>query len=381
MKEKTMITDDFEDTRPYRDEEIPAVIKRVADNSHFPEVVNYLFPQVDLQTFTENFRKIKTVDEFQVQVMNNVLRAILQRTTTEFSYSGMDKLIHDKSYMFISNHRDIMLDSAILQVGLYECGLKTSEITFGSNLMTSPFIVDIGKMNKMFKIERGGTPRELFSNSLKVSRYMRYAITQKQQSTWIAQRNGRAKNGFDATEVAVLKMFAMSSSANFVSNLMELHITPIVISYEYEPCDFLKTRELYISKRKPYHKAPGEDLVSIVHGVKQWKGHIHLVACDTITEEELTQCDVFRHNEKFKQLARIIDEKIHSNYRLCKTNYIAHDLLHQSDKYSSSYLPAEKEAFKIYMADGLQNIEGDKHELETIFLQIYATPVDNYYLG
>ena len=247
-----MLDNNFEDTRPYNDNEIPEAIKRVSESIYFYNVVKHIFPDADMRLFIDDFRKITTVEQFQVQVMDNVIRKIMAQTANGFSYSGLEQLTNEKSYMFLSNHRDILLDSAILQVILHECGLKTSEITFGSNLMASQFIIDIGRMNKMFKIVRGGTMREIFNNSLKVSQYMRYAITQKHQSTWIAQRNGRTKNGFDSTEVAVLKMFSMSSSAEFVSNLLELNITPIAISYEYEPCDFLKTRELYISQKKQY---------------------------------------------------------------------------------------------------------------------------------
>ena len=364
---------DFEDIRPYNDDEMPDAVKRVSESIHFYSIAKYLFPDADSHiSFIDNFKKSQTVDEFQVQVMDKIIRNILQQTSNGLSYSGFEQLSNEKSYMFLSNHRDIVLDSAILQVVLHECGLKTSEITFGSNLMLSQFMIDVGKMNKMFKIVRGGTMREIFENSLKVSQYMRYAITQKHQSTWIAQRNGRTKNGFDTTEVAVLKMFAMSSSASFVPNLLELNIVPLVISYEYEPCDFLKTREIYISKRKQYEKEPGEDLSSIVHGSMQWKGHIHLAVCEPITESELNECDAFPHNDKFKCLAKIIDKKIHQNYKLHKTNYIAYDLLYNKNTYISHYSNEDKDAFKNYMSNGLKDIEGDMKELETIFLEMYA---------
>ena len=367
----------FNDIRPYNDNEMPAAIKRVSESIYFNNVVKYIFQGADLRAFTDNFRKIKTIDEFQLQVMDKAIRAIFSQTSDGFSYSGFEQLSTEKNCMFLSNHRDILLDSAILQVILFECGLQTSEITFGSNLMHSQFVIDIGKMNKMFKIVRGGTMREIFANSLKVSQYMRYVITQKRQSTWIAQRNGRAKNGFDSTEVAVLKMFSMSSPESFVPNLMELNITPLAISYEYEPCDFLKTRERYISKRKQYFKEPGEDMNSIIQGVRQWKGHTHLAVCKPVTEEELKQCDAFPHNEKFKYLSQIIDKKIYQNYKLYKTNYIAYDLLHNSLTYNSSYSQKEKEEFQQYMSNGLKNIKGDANELKTMFLQIYANPVGN----
>jgi hypothetical protein len=177
--------------------------------------------------------------------------------------------------------------------------------------------------------------------------------------------------------MAVLKMFAMSSSAHFVDNLMELNITPIAISYEYEPCDILKTKERYISNRKTYIKENEEDLFSILHGIKQWKERIHLSVCQTITEDELKYCDSFSHNEKFKALVRIIDNKIYQNYTLWKNNYIAFDMLHLSNKYSEYYSKEEKEAFNLYMKNTLKDTDSDMKELQTIFLQIYANPVDN----
>ena len=367
----------FADIRPYNDSEIPEAVKRITENVYFQGIANYIFPNVDLQILTDEFRKIKTVDEFQVQIMDKVIRTILAQTADTLSYTGFERLSNEKNYLFLSNHRDILLDSAILQIILHKYGLKTSEITFGSNLMSSQFVIDIGKVNKMFKIVRGGTSREIFFNSLNVSQYMRYAITQKQQSIWIAQRNGRAKNGFDCTEVAVLKMLAMSSQETFVSNLMELNITPLAISYEYEPCDFLKTQELYISRQKQYVKTHNEDMNSIIQGIRQWKGNIHLAVCETITENELKQCDTLLHNKKFKYLAEIIDKKIYQHYKLHKTNYIAHDLLHDAKTYTSHYSNEEKEAFKSYMQEGLENIDGEMTELETLFLQIYAVPVEN----
>lgn len=371
---------DFEDVRPFNDIEVPDAIKRISENVFFPEVVKYLFPDVDIRSFSQQFKQIQTIDDFQTEIMYKVIPAILKHTTTMFSHSGAEKLTNDMNYMFVSNHRDIMLDSAILQIVLHESGIKTSEITFGSNLMKGQFVIDIGKMNKMFKIERGGTIREIFMNSLRVSQYMRYAITQKKESTWIAQRNGRTKNGNDKTDDAVLKMFAMSSKAPFVENMAELNITPISISYEYEPCDFLKTREIYISRNKEYIKEPEEDFLSILHGIKQWKENINLTICDTITKEELEHCDTFTNKDKFRELAQIMDRKIYANYKLWKTNYIAHDMLNNSNTFSSYYSKEEKDNFVDYMIEGLKNIDGNMEELQEIFLGIYASPVRNCFL-
>ncbi|GHT34884.1 acyltransferase [Bacteroidia bacterium] len=365
----------LDDYRPYYDSEVPAAVQRIAQDLYFQQIAHYLFPEKDLSSFVEEFKKIKTVKEFQEKIMDNAIGKVVQLTITNLTCSGVEALTNDKSYMYIANHRDIVLDSAILQTILYANGVKTSEITFGSNLMKPQIVVDIGKINKMFKIVRGGTPREIFVNSLNVSEYMRHAITEKHESTWIAQRNGRTKDGLDKTEIAVLKMFAMSSKKTFAENLGELNITPIAVSYEYEPCDFLKTRERYISRRQTYIKEPGEDLNSILHGIRQFKGNTHYTVCPTITAEELAECAALPHAEQYKALASLIDKRIYAGYRLWKTNYIAHDMLHNKTDFSEFYNAEDKQKFIEYMNGGLSQIDGDRNELQEIFLGIYANPV------
>jgi hypothetical protein len=368
---------DFEDIRPYNDNEVQSVALRVSESVYFHDIVKRFFPEENIRTFTEKFRQLSTIKEFQVRIMHRVIWSIISQTIYNLTCSGFDAINPDKKGIFISNHRDILLDSALLQFLLYKNGIDTSEITFGSNLMISPFIIDVGKLNKMFKIVRGGTVREVLINSRTVSEYMRYAITEKKQSIWIAQRNGRTKDGDDKTEVAVLKMFAMSSKLPFVENFMEINLIPIAVSYEYEPCDFMKVREVYISRYKKYEKEEGEDLASIVHGINQKKGNVSMVACKPLTIEELEECDKFHQNDKFKKLAELIDQRIYNNYKLWKTNYIAFDLLKNSDKFSNHYTEKDKETFINYMNTGLADIDGDMNELTSIFLNIYANPVNN----
>ena len=367
----------LDEYRPYYDNEVPAAVHRIAQDILFPRIIQFLFPEKDLRGFLEEFKQIKTVDDFQVKIMNQAISSIVEKTITNLSYTGTETLTNEKSYMFVSNHRDIVLDSAILQTILYANGIKTSEITFGSNLMRPQIVVDIGKINKMFKIIRGGTAREIFFNSYNVSEYMRYAITEKRQSTWIAQRNGRTKDGADKTEIAVLKMLAMSSQKPFVENLGELNITPIAVSYEYEPCDFLKTKEIYVSRRQAYQKAPGEDLNSILQGILQFKGNMHYTICETLTFEELSICAKQPRSERFKYLASIIDKKIFAGYKLWKSNYIAYDILHKSSKFSTFYNNDDREKFIEYMHNGLSLLDGDYNEFQEIFLKIYANSVEN----
>lgn len=368
----------FENTRPYNDEEIPMAAARVADSPFFGNIAHYLFPGGDVDALRQELIKVKTVKEFQQKFMLQAINSILRQTSTGMEVNGFERLDKQHNYMFIANHRDILLDAALLQVILDNHQLDTSEITFGSNLMQGGLVIDIGKMNKMFRIVRGGSVHDFYRNSLEVSSYMRYAILDKHQSVWIAQRNGRTKNGDDRTEIAVLKMFSISSNKKFIDNMSELNITPIVSSYEYEPCDFLKTQELYISQYQRYVKEAGEDLNSILKGIIQPKGGICICATPTITMEELQYCDSFDKNEKFSQLANIIDQRVYSHYKLWKNNYIAYDMAEGGDKYAQKYTLEEKQAFEKYMNDGIKSLVGEADELKTIFLNIYANPVRNW---
>lgn len=367
----------FDELRPYYDSEMPAAIRRVAASPYLPAISAFLFPEKPEEEVRQLLLKSQNTLDFQKNIMLPAIHSIVDQTSSGLGCSGVDSLKDGKKRMFIANHRDILLDAAILQILLLDNGMDTSEITFGSNLMKGELVVDIGKMNKMFRIMRGGTVKEFYKSSMEVSSYMRYAILQKKQSVWIAQRNGRTKDGADKTDMAVLKMFALSSDKPFFENMQELHITPIVVSYEYEPCDFMKTQELFITRYQKYEKEPDEDLQSILHGIRQFKGHIHFVFTEAITDEELRYCDRFDRNRKFQQLAQIIDRRIYDNYRLWPTNYIAHDLLNQSYRYRSHYTEEQRKHFMDYMDEGLKNLIGEEAELRDIFLHIYATPVDN----
>lgn len=368
----------FDEIRPYNDTEIPAAAQRVANSPYLPAIVEYLFPGQKAEEFQQIFNNLHTIADFQSAIMYPAIRSIVKKTSDGLTASGFDTLHDGRNRMFISNHRDILLDAAILQTLLFDHGLDTSEITFGSNLMQGELVVDIGKMNKMFRIMRGGPIRDFYKNSMHVSSYMRYAITEKHQSVWIAQRNGRTKDGDDRTDMAVLKMFALSSEKDFVENMAELNLTPMVVSYEYDPCDFMKTQELFITRYQKYENEPGEDLHSILHGIKQYKGQMHFAITPAITQEELAFCDHFDRNKKYQHLAEIIDKRVYLNYKLWPTNYIAYELLNQTYRYKDQYTQEQMDNFVEYMNQGLASLVGDPSELREIFLGIYANPVVNY---
>ena len=369
--------DKFNDIRPYYSSEIHPAMQRIADSEHFGMLSQYIFPEKDVEEVRNMVRNIRTTEEFQTEVMYFVNQQFVARSMTGLNFDGIEYLDPRKKYLFVSNHRDIMLDSSLLQYILHRNNLRTTEITFGSNLMNPQLVVDIGKANKMFKVVRSSNIREFLKNSMHLSEYIRYTITEKGESIWIAQRNGRTKDGNDTTDQGIIKMFCMSRPSDPVNALDELNIVPIAISYQIEPCDILKTRELYLTRKTDkYIKQQGEDLNSILTGITQQKGIVNLSFCKPITKEEL-EFDHKIPNEFYKNIASLIDKRIYKHYKLYNNNYIAHDLLSGKNTYSDHYKSEEKEAFIKRCDYMLSNIEGNKDTLMSIFLGIYANPVRN----
>ena len=232
----------FDDLRPYLSHEIPPAMRRIANDDHFPAMAQFIFPERDIEDTRRMVSNLRTSHEFQRQVMYESSRMIMNRSIRRFTFDGLHHLHPDGHYLFISNHRDIVLDSSLLQHIFYCNGFPTTEISFGSNLMASQFIIDIGKSNKMYTVRRDGSPREFYEHSLRLSHYLRHTLTDKGESIWIAQRNGRTKDGNDQTDQGIIKMFSMSRMSDPVHALQELNLTPVSISYQIEPCDMLKTR-------------------------------------------------------------------------------------------------------------------------------------------
>jgi hypothetical protein len=367
----------FDDLRPYYDEEIPAAMHRIAGSEYFPILSSFVYPGRDPEEIKAMICAYTTIYEFQSQVMATMNEQIIARSIRRFSYEGLDRLDTGKRYLFVSNHRDIMLDSSLFQYVLHSTGHRTTEITFGSNLMISPLIIDIGKSNKMFKVIRGGNMKEFYTNSLHLSEYIHYAIKEKQESIWIAQRNGRTKDGIDATDQGIIKMFYMGASCNPAKALASLNIVPVSISYQWEPCDQLKALELYKSRSEKYVKQPGEDLNSILTGVTQPKGDVHIHVGVPLSESDLEPLAGLPNNLFNKQAALLIDKQIGQNYRLTCNNYIAQDIRSQKEQYASYYTQEEKEAFMQHYKRVLDSEVDDKKALADIFLGIYANPLEN----
>lgn len=368
---------EFESISPYTDAEAAEALSKLAEYPVVNQASQYFFPE-EAPDFLKNLLKsINTIDDFQILVMQKFVRWVLQHTAHNFSYDGVSNIDPQKKFLALSNHRDIILDPAITQLILYTNGIPMTEIAVGDNLITNKAIEYLIRSNRMIKVVRGITARELYLSSQLLSKYIRLNITEQRSSIWLAQRQGRTKNGYDVTEQGLLKMLDMSGQGDFKSNFEELNIIPMSISYEYEPCDILKAREMVISRKHKYVKAEGEDFNSIMTGIMQKKGNIHLNIGTPLTSEEIAaaaQCD---KNDRYQIIRHAVDVRIIEGYRLWKNNYVAYDILNHSFKYSDRYDAADVEAFVAYMEHQLDTVEPElnRADLRKHFLEIYANPV------
>lgn len=367
----------FDDIRPFTEAEIPAAMQRIASSDYLPLIAAYVYPGEPIDVVRRRIASYTSVADFQSETMHRVNERIIENTVTEFSYHGLEALDKEQSYLYISNHRDIMLDASFLQNALFDNGFDTTEITFGANLMMNDTVTDIGRANKMFRVERPGSNiKEFYRRSQHLSDYIRYAIREKRQSVWIAQRNGRTKDGDDRTDQGVIKMLCMSRSDDKIAALDDLHIVPMAVSYEWETCDILKTLELYETQQRPYIKKPGEDLNSILTGITQQKGRVHIEICAPITRNELDSMASLTSYSYHKAVARLIDSRIRAAYHLYPNNYIAHDLRYATTRYRDRYSDAQRDAFvaRLQQLDAFEKCDGDR--LRDIFIGIYSNPVE-----
>ena len=369
---------DYANISPYTDEQAVEALHKVARNPMLPVISKFLFPDEPFYSLHRMLKSINSIDEFQEVVMSKMVVADVQRTSSGFTYEGIEHLDTGKTFLAVSNHRDIILDPALIQWTLFHNKMPLTEICVGSNLLESNKIVaDLLRSNRMIKVIRGISARELYLSSKLLSSYIRSRVASGEASVWVAQREGRTKNGIDLTEQGLLKMFDMSGTKGFKENFMELNITPMSISYEYESCDMKKARELYLSKDRKYVKKRTEDLHSIMTGIKQWKGRIHLSIDTPLTEEEIERASICDKNDRYQYIRHVLDYRIVKLYKLWKTNYMGYDLMNRTTKYSSLYGKDDLEAFKAYTEHKLSKVERnlDRDALRQLFWEIYGNPV------
>lgn len=369
---------EFTDISPYTDAEAVEALGKLADHPAVVEVSKAIFPDKEPEFLRKILKSVKSIDEFQILVMNKAVEWVLSTTAHNFSYDGIGNLkkINGK-FLAMSNHRDIILDPAITQVVLYRNAIPMTEIAVGSNLLTNKYIEYLIRSNRMIKVIRGINARQLYLSSQVLSKYIRECITSGGSSIWIAQREGRAKDGIDTTEQGLLKMLDMSGTADFTTNFEELNIVPLSISYEYEPCDILKARERLISRTQKYVKGSREDLISIMTGIEQQKGNIHLNIGSPLTHDEIEAASCCNKNDRYQAIRHAVDVRIIEGYKLWKTNYIGYDMVNHTFKYRDKYTPEDVAQFTDYVEHQLDKVEKSlcRADLRDIFLRIYANPV------
>lgn len=373
---------EFDEIRPYHNEELPQIYEELIADAAFREAVSTVMPGVPFEQIARQMRACKTKQEFQRAFSYNLIQNIIKEATDGVTLNHTALPDEGKNFTYISNHRDIILDSGFLSVLLADIGLDTPEIAIGDNLLIYPWIKKLVRINKSFIVQRGLSMRQMLESSMRLSAYMHFAINRKKQSIWIAQREGRAKNSDDRTQDSVLKMLAMSGEGSVIDRLMEMNIAPTALSYEYDPCDYLKAWEFQLKRDNPeYKKSTADDLLNMKTGLFGYKGRVHFQTGACINDELRRMDGTLPKTELFARISALIDKRIHSNYRIYPNNYVAHDLLEGNDNFASHYTPEDRQRFLTYLEQQLARIEivgKDENFLREKMLSMYANPLKNY---
>lgn len=371
----------FDAIRPFEPEELPVVFERLLGNAQFAQVVAYVFKDVPFDMLAQKMRACKTNLEFQVAFCYPFIKGLLQKASLGCDMN-VDAIDMEKRYTFVSNHRDIVLDSALLDVLLVDAGCKTTcEIAIGDNLLSLPWVKDLVRINKSFIVERSVSLRQMLLSSKRLSDYMHLVIAQKHDNVWIAQREGRAKDSNDRTQESIIKMMVMGGEGSLVERLKGLHIVPLAISYEYDPCDFLKAQEFQLKRDiADWKKGPMDDVVSMQTGIMGYKGHIHYEAAPCIDAWLDTLDADMPKADFFKAVATHIDEEVFRRYRLYPSNYVALDELEGTTAHADRYTAEQKAQFDGYIAQQMAKIQlpnKDEAFLRERLLTMYANPARN----
>ena len=371
----------YDDIRPFDPEELPAAFERLLSDAQFQQVLGYLYPGVPLETVKTKMMACKTNLEFQLAFCYGFLKDLMAKASKGFDMN-VEAVDVTKRYTFVSNHRDIVLDSALLDVLLYDAGFNTTcEIAIGDNLLSLPWVKDLVRLNKSFIVQRSLSPREFLMASKKMAEYMHYVVGEKNDNIWIAQREGRAKDSNDRTQPSILKMMAMGGEGSPVDRLRQLHIVPLAISYEYDPCDFLKAAEFQLRRDVPgWKKTALDDVNSMRTGIMGYKGEVHYHCAPCIDGFLDNLSPDIPKTKVFDVIAEHIDKEIFRNYRLYPSNYIALDMLEGNEAYAGRYTAEDKAVFEKYLQGQIARIDipnKDEAFLRERMLTMYANPARN----
>jgi 1-acyl-sn-glycerol-3-phosphate acyltransferase len=367
----------FDAIRPFYDAEVNEAIRSSINHPMMKALMSFTFPDVEDSVWKEQLVKTHSIRDFQCNFIYASIQKVLSNTSDGLTTSGFEKLEKNTAYLFISNHRDIILDTSLLNAALFEHGLVMTASAIGDNLVKKSFLKTLSKLNRNFLVQRGLSPRELLQSSKLMAEYIAQLLLRENRSVWIAQREGRTKDGNDATHQGVLKMLAMGSDEkDLMTYFKKVKIVPVSISYEYDPTDALKMPQLMAAANNEiYVKEKNEDFMTLLSGIMGQKKHIHIHVCDVLDKElDVVAAENDNTNKQVQALAQVIDDEILSTYKLWPTNYIAYDLFYKTDKFKDKYTENEKSVFERRLEIKID--EDNPVQLEG-FLNMYANPVVN----
>ena len=373
---------EFDDIRPFFDSEVHDKMKDLIKEPGFEHAVRYVLRDINYEQLCQELLTIDKKKDFQLFIMKVFLEGLTKKTTKGVTGENFGVLDKSKSYTFMSNHRDIVLDASLLNLLLILNGFDTSEIAIGNNLLIYDWISDLVRLNKSFIVKRDVGMRQMLDAARQLSGYIHFIITQKHESVWIAQREGRSKDSDDRTQESLIKMLGITGEGDLINNLKEINIVPVSISYEYDPCDYLKAQEFQLKRDiEGYKKTMADDLKNMQTGLFGYKGRVHFQTGACLNDLLSTVDRSLPKPELFARISTWIDQRIHSNYRLYPGNYVAHDLLTGKNDFESHYTLAEKERFEAYVEKQLEKIEIPNKDISFLrekLLLMYANPLTNY---
>ena len=376
---------DFSDISPIEDKDFKSKMAQLVKEPGFEHAVRYVVPGVDYPEFVKLLLQVPDKNTFQLTIMKEFLEMLERMTTAGITLSGDENVDPKISYTFMSNHRDIVLDASFLNLALIRKGFPTSEVAIGSNLLIFDWITDLVKINKSFIVKRGLPMTKALEAARQLSAYIHYAINQKHQNVWIAQREGRAKDSNDLTQESLIKMVSLEPSASRLENIKTANIVPVSISYEFDPNDYLKAREFLLKKLDPnFKKSQHDDLLSMETGLLKNKGRVHFHVCQPLNEQLGDLSDETPKNELPHRICQIMDRNIHSGYRIYPINYIAYDIVHKQAHFADKYTPDQVKEVESYVERQLDKVKTDsplsqldRDYMREMMYTMYANPLKN----
>lgn len=375
----------FDDIAPLYDHEVQQTIEELVVDPGFIHAVKYIFPTIDWDEFSQELKKYTGKFDFQANIISPAVWSMAKKTSSSIEGAGFENLDKNRQYLFLSNHRDIILDAGILNILMHQKGFNTTEIGIGDNLLVFPWIRKLVRLNKSFIVQRGVSVRQMLEVSKHLSAYIHYAITQKKESIWLAQREGRAKDSNDRTQGSLLKMLSLApEGVDFIDSIKELNIMPLSLSYEYDPCDFLKAQEFQMKRDNPeYKKTQRDDLINMETGLIGFKGNIHFQFGNQI-DSELDKFRLIDRKQQIQAVANCIDKEIHCNYKIYPCNYIAYDMLNGDRRFADKYTDDDILSFKDYLSKQIDKIKIENKDFDFLWnkmLIMYSNALKNHLIA